>query len=515
VKYRKAFWNRDYLLRSAILLLGLFILLILLFARNTGVHIDESFYLATARFSPLGDSVEAGKPPLFYAINYHIHNELSPLIGQYHPMILYLFYGFFSFFSLIYMANNWSDGRRQFIAIVAICLLNPLILLNITQVMMETPIIGLMAIAYGGLHFRKSIFKKCFLNYILSIIAIVLAITIKETALIPFAVLFFANLFFSRISAGVVLFGCLLGIAFRNYSLKYIGAAKHNYWNDNLVEFIFENFNKHAVFALSYAKAWGFYTGILLVIFLFIFVMEVIKARNILRIKKETLYTFLVLLGSLISSILVVFVSVYPMLIRYSYPAMLLGILALAIAIVKLGKIRYVWITLIVQIYFVSQMYMNNYNKFRDWPFFTVRELYHSGGTLFSGVPLYWWLSSINVEGSQSTCLKINQNGGEEAFRAINIVRHFLDVSPTEESYRVFDETKPGGFEGCPGRKIIVDQRHVDIAAFKCTITCPDWARYQLCLPKPVTFYSTREDISNETLNKVTAVSTYATQLCM
>jgi hypothetical protein len=133
------------------MLVGFLFLTTILFLRTTGLHIDEWSYLSLSNYSWKEASQGSGKSALFYWMNYKLHQEIARSFGPLKPVTIYLFYIAAFATSLVWAIRPFFHDRRKHLAIVyGVLLLSPLVLLNTTQVMMETAILPLVSLAFGS-----------------------------------------------------------------------------------------------------------------------------------------------------------------------------------------------------------------------------------------------------------------------------------------------------------------------------------------------------------------------------
>ena len=177
-------------LRGAVVLAGFLAILVALFTRTLGIHVDELNYMAWAKDSPVGDAVRTGKPAVFYLFNYTLYGLVPDWAEGLRPLILHLFYAALGVFSIGWLAAKAATTTEAFVWQFVILLCTPFFVFNTTQLMMESAVLPMLALTMAGSW--SSIASVRFDASLLVLASATCALLFKETAALALIVLLVA-----------------------------------------------------------------------------------------------------------------------------------------------------------------------------------------------------------------------------------------------------------------------------------------------------------------------------------
>ncbi len=379
------------------------ILAVAFFARTTGIHIDESNYLKLALVAPYGDSASTGKPFLFYLSNYFFMHSIGFAFGPLRPISLHLAYIGFFLVSLAWAvpaaARNQSSSESLARAIVLLA--SPLVLLNATSLMMESAALPLLTFTLGCI-LRDSPDDPDSAPRLLLAVASALATAVKSTT-IP-ALLLLALAFRGRLKsrAHFIPIGIAAGLALNYLGLRGIG-PNGNFVYGGPAE-VFSTtvlMDRSLSRAGSYVGTWFFFAGIGFAIAAALRPSEALKNRE-----------FLILtLGSLAGVFLFQLVSVFQFA-RYCYPVMWAALLGVWL-LIELENRALVGLLIALQLVQAVPLFTHSIDRFRLWPPLVTGELVESGGTIFTGFPIYG-MTAWQLVRDNRPCVWINSEHGEK-----------------------------------------------------------------------------------------------------
>ena len=124
---------------------------------------------------------------VFYSLNFAVDSVIGPFLGSWRPVTLYLAYGTMNVACLAWLAMSFNAPTAKVLALFGIALVSPLFLFNTIQVMMETPMLGLVALVFASL-LRQQDDERLRLRW-LACAAAFLAVAIKTTGVFPVLIL--------------------------------------------------------------------------------------------------------------------------------------------------------------------------------------------------------------------------------------------------------------------------------------------------------------------------------------
>ena len=461
---------------SYLALAGFAILATILFVRTTGLHIDEWNYLALADQHRTGDSSSTGKPPLFYWINYKLHNEIAPSLGPLKPITIYLFYMAVFAAALVWGARPEFEKRHGYLALVLFVLLvSPLVLLNETQLMMETASLSVVSLLFGAVLRGGEGYWKWLRLLLLS----ALLVALKSTGISAVALLAGAAWRNSKRIPAALAAGALAGLIGNQASLRWIVQAEHadNYGGPS------EILNPAAVWErLTHVRedlyVWLFFVGMaaLAGILAWSLGRRPAPLTEMRRVTDGGLLTCA--LGSLGLMLLMQAVSIHGFP-RYNYPVLWLGLIA---SVLLVARHRAAILLALAALFILqsSSLWGRDLDRFRLWPSRTVLEFVESGGTILMAAPVHRLVV-------------------QQLFRDPSPCYAVESINPQETQYYLryfafaFPEGRVAESQSCvPSIRVWRDP--VD-AVGDCPIRCEESHRWSGCGYQRLVFYTVRQGL--------------------
>lgn len=393
-------------------LLGFLIFLGILIFRTTGIHSDEVNYLRISERYFFGDSSYSRKPCLFYMLSFLFAHSLGQIFG---PLYAWSFY--ITSALLISLGLVWAiqpiyieNKKLKFLLIYLVLLCSPLVAMNSTQFMMETPLIFLLALIFGSMVRNNSGAS----NWIFAIGFI--AVSIKSTAVCALAVLIIAFWNQKRrecvalilaIFASSVFSALLVHIS--SYFPLPVAHPEVPPYHLSLMDMLNpDSIFRHMRMTSFYLYAWAFFVGLPALVGGLAFLMDRIgsKKGKVFQELDSDAVTFLkiaVISWAVTFSIQMVSTFFY---VRYAHPAFFVGLLA---GVYLLDKARVlVLVPLLAITLFQSYALVGREpDRFEHWPTITNAEFFHAPLTIFYGTPTHSALIGLRMHESDP-CVQLD-----------------------------------------------------------------------------------------------------------
>ncbi|MCE9499584.1 MAG: hypothetical protein K8R21_03655 [Leptospira sp.] len=375
------------------------ILFLFLLFRDTGIHVDENNYLDYANRFALGDWSWTGKPFLFYAFNYYLNHALRFFLSAHISVeILYFGYIVLSIVPLMLLANREKVRKQKWIFIISLSLL-PFVVLNSTQIMMESFIIPLISFLYFFIVRSRNNFTpgNSFGLFFFSFASV----AAKETSLFP--VFLFVICYFDYMKTRVVyvIVGAILGISFAYYFKSMIHVESLVKYSDIYNFLRADQLSERLRHLPGYLYAFIFFT--------FPFYIPAISYGLRQKGIKEGMRIAMILFLTMGAVIFIEILSIYNY-VRYAYPVIWSCILCLSFHTVLKNRSEYILFAFI-SIFFSFSLVSTYSGNSRLWPEVIQTELFYNGGTIMPGASIHRWNLLRNKVGSK--CVIIAKKGTE------------------------------------------------------------------------------------------------------
>jgi hypothetical protein len=453
---------------------GAIVVLMTLFTRTWGIHVDEILYFSYAKTEPLGDARVVGNHFVLYLFNYGLFHLLRWPLGGLHPLILPVFYAAAAVFSVWRLAVALPLSTRQQHWTFALLLSSPFLLFNATQMMMETALVVLLsavlafAVTMGEQDFQSRRARLLALAGLAALTAMV-----KETAfpaLVILAVAFWPML--GR-ACWLLIAGGVAGIVANKLVLAAIQAPSSSY--GGVAQLITSVRNLALEQLVAFASVWAFFAG-----------PAALGAVWGWRERRDRLGLSLMLLAWLSAAgAIAMQLATKPTLPfpRYAYPLIWVGLAGGTIACARSSRRWLVPLLLVVQLPLVTGLWPGLFPTIAYWPSQVTLEAFQNGGTILSGVPVHGWVA-VSSRAREQLCVYLPR----ESPGALQAQPWFTLVT---EEVKFHDAGQFSEFQQCSGAKAVFDRRF-DIDA--CSLDSCSSSDYRLrsCLTQHVGFYSPR-----------------------
>lgn len=431
---------------SRFALFAVSLVLLALFTRVAGVNIDETNYNFYSFTNGMGDSRGSGKPPFFYQLNVILMNTFGWLLYPWRPLTLYIVYAVFNALAVVGLCRGLNTTHsRKWLALLLITV-SPFFLFNTTTLMMETPILGLVAIVFGALVRMESERSLKFPKIALG--SAVLAMLLKETAY-P-AILFLLVAYFPKLRRRMLplALAVLAAIVFRFVTYKLmrihlnpVYADAGNLTSANMFGYRFQ-------FWQSYFLAWVFYLGPAAVV-----AALILSCEALLKKKKEFPWRLLTLAAFSAAGVAVILVSSNALFIRYTYPVVWVGILGLSVLLALHCPLKIGWALVLCAVLPIANMWFPRDNRFSLWPSAVSNESYNQGSIVMAGTPFFGWYL---VRGwlKKPYCVWLPEKASQGAEWDEKFLRNF------NRDLQVFSEGEEAEFANCKGAPLIVRRQY-------------------------------------------------------
>lgn len=429
----------------------LVLLLLVLFSRTAGIHVDENNYLHWAAQARLGDSRVSGKPPLFYLLNYAGFHTLGAVLGPFRAFSPYVIYVVLCSASLAWFAHRVSLSPRRRMSLWALLVVSPLFVFNSTQVMMETPLLAILTILCG-LALQSEDSRGARLAEAGCVIA---AILLKESAIPAVAAIAAASLFYNRRLAGRLALWIAVSVVLawqvrallRIPSQEYGGIDRWSAWLER------------APLLPTYLGLWIFLVGPMVIAAAIIgwvqFAGDASRRTVPLARREEHRDGFPLICGLCsLAFTLGVCVTSNQTFARYAYPTIWIGSLALGTWVMRWSRPALLPILVLSALLPTLNMWVPRNRTFSHWPAFITHEAIHSGLTVMFGVPVHGWALRTAAR-TEALCVLVPDSVQQKHVWAVR--QYFSWAIP---GARVFDETAIAAFDACEGRKAIVERTY-------------------------------------------------------
>ncbi len=447
-------------LGEAYLAFGLLLTYGVLFTRVLGINVDETNYIRYAFTNGMGDARTSGKPWLFYQLNFIVMNTLGWLFFPVRPLILYLFYVAWNVVGLCWLTQSLPVSKSRRWIFFLFLLLSPFFLQNSTQLMMETPVLGLLAVAFGGLIRLES--SQCKTLPKISFYATVAALLMKETVYPAVFVLLIA--FWIPLKKQVTSFAKAIALALLirliSYSVMRIEIDRTYTDTDHL--FSIPALLLRWGLMTPYLKAWEFFLWEPALIVTLILAIVAISKDN-LR-KAFPWYLVVLILLSLAGVGAIVFVS-NAFFTRYAYPEIWVGLMAIAVIIAYRAPVVMGGLLVTSLLIPTGNMWFPKNDRLSLWPYAVTSETYNQGSIVLAGAPIHGWFI-FRGWWQRPFCIWAPQAGSEASEW---MEKFFRDLDPNAQ---ILDEKQPADFQSCKGSPIIA-RRQYQTSLPNCSPECP------------------------------------------
>lgn len=442
--------------------------------RSFGIHYDENNYLQFSLTRPYGDADVLAKSFLFYFINFVFNTGLGWLLGSLRPVTLYLVYGCLNVTALAWLAQSFKAPPEKRLAFFGIVLLSPLFLFNTIQVMMETPMLGLVALVFGSL-LRLEDTDRAWLKWT-AFAAAFLAVGIKSTGVFP--VLILGLVFGSRqwkraISPVAGIVGALLLYQFQVAILHTPSGNFGSVNQDVNLERVLDRVRETG----AYFGMWLFYVSPALLL------GALYGLRT--RPQPEDNRRYWLMAGLSLGATLVIQVHSLLSFARYTYPSVWLGSVCVAWLAVQAVPAR--WAVLLALIVAVPSVNMGSGTDSRLslWPHLISDESYFSGYTVLPGPRLFQWVLFAG-EKRNFPCFYVPE---ETSIASIRQFMSFVTRNP-----RFFDKGHQPEFASCRGAHGVIERQPRASPAEKCVNACdPTSYAHVTCTVQDIRYPVTEE----------------------
>ena len=463
-----------------LMLAGFVFLTTALFVRTTGIHIDEKNYLNWAIYGRTGDSIDTGKPPLFYWMNYKLHHEIARSFGPLKPVTIYLFYIAAFAASLVWAVRpEFGDKFGRLSLAFLVLLLAPLAVLNATQVMMETAILPVVSLLFGAVFRGGERYWKLLLLFLLSAVLIALKAT-GAAVVVLLAAVALRRSWRITVALGI---GALSGFLGNKATLRWIVQSKHAIDYGGPAEVL----NPAAVyerltFILQDLYVWLFFTGIATAAGVLVCVYSRWRSRTDSETAKGRMSDgglVALALGSLALMLLMQGISIHGFP-RYNYPVLWLGLIASVILVARHNAIALIPLAALFG-FQSSALWGRDLDRFDRWPTRTVLEFMESGGTILTGMPIHRLVVAQHFR-NPSPCYAVES------------------IHPDEETYYLeylafaFPKGTVAGSPPSCAPAIRVWRDPVEKAG-GCPARCNPSNRWNICSYQRLTFYTVRQGL--------------------
>lgn len=466
---KAAFWGMS--------LAGLFLVGLVWMNRSFGVHIDENNYLDYSLTRPFGDADVLAKSFVFYFLNFVLNASLGAILGPWRPVALYLVYAALNVGALAWLAESLKTTPEKRLTFFAIVLISPLFLFNTVQVMMETPLLGLIALVLGSLlrlesEDRGGLKATAFL-------AALLAAGIKTTAVFPILIasvsLGWGRGRWTRVIPPLA--GIVAATLVYQLQVAVLHTPSGNYGSfeqDMNLGRDLERLRETG----AYLWMWLFYVSpALLLAALYGLRRPTLpdRSRYWLMVAMSLGATFVIQMHSLLS------------FARYAYPSVWLALICVTWLAVEAVSWRWAMLLALVVTVPSVNMEWGTDSRFALWPHVVADESYASGYTVLPGPRLFaWWLSA--GEKRNEPCFDVP---GKTSASQIRQLMTFMTRNP-----RFFDKRDHAAFASCQGAHGVLDRREQQSTTEACVNTCdPGSYSSRACTTQPDR-YPVRSDLA-------------------
>lgn len=437
--------------------------------RSFGVHFDENNYLSFSRDRPHGDVDTVAKSVVFYLLNFGIDAAFSRQLGTWRAAGLYVVYAAANLAALAWLALSITGTRARQIAFFAVVVLSPLFLFNSVQVMMETPLLGLVALVFASL-VRQQHADRASLRWT-AFAAALLAASIKTTAIPPLVILAMAFGWgrWRRAVAPLAGVAAALLLLVAQEAVFHTPSGNYGSFPEDLnLPRVVARLGETGAYlwmwvfflspALLLAAAWGLRPGV-----------ELGARGRLWLIAGLTLAaTFAVQVHSLLS------------FARYAYPSVWLGLLSVAWLAVEAVTPRWTAALALAVAIPSADMLRGSDARFSLWPRLVVDEGYASGYTVLPGPRLFlWWAASGRTRTAPCFYVPGGTSAGE-----IRQIMGYLTRAP-----RFFEAGDEAAFAACRSARGVIERRISPSAAEPCRMSCESgpWAT-TACAVQPLRY---------------------------